>query len=550
MSDRQLPTDKKLHRLQPKKESQPQTPVAQEGILLPQHDSLTQVSRRVDVAPSVEAHAAMLNRFPFQAQESLLQLQQQYGNRYVQRVIAIARQGEGKTTVAPEVETAIQQKRGKGQALDSRRRVQMESAFGTDFSGVQVHTDGEADSLNQALNARAFTTGQDIFFRQGEYNPGSSAGRGLLAHELTHVLQQRAGLQGKLTVGEPGNVYEQEADRVADQVMGMPEPKIQRVCPECEEELQRQPIKGEKEEEKEIALRPPAKDSKPTAGRILALRKWLTAHIAGYALADKTYTFYEKVDQYLGPWGESGYPIAYGKHYNLLFTTNKPLMANPVTQDWVWRTTVLLQKSLRDFIVTRYSKGTLSSLTEAELRQAAFNSHSMAYTEAGLAKVCATDPLLIFTILSIPGVEFSLASENFAATIEQVTETTVMVIPQTMGLLLAAAMPAHSGMRRTAAEIDRRKYMAEIRLNRFLGRLLEDIETDRITSIVLLEQITQKLYEQEFPNQGFAKFARQIISAANQRKKELAKHYADSIKKNPKLKPLYDQAQPGWEKWL
>jgi hypothetical protein len=65
------------------------------------------------------------------------------------------------------------------------------------------------------LNARAFTTGQDIFFRQGEYSPNSSQGKELLAHELTHVVQQAGGIQGKLRVSQPGDRSEQEADRIA-----------------------------------------------------------------------------------------------------------------------------------------------------------------------------------------------------------------------------------------------------------------------------------------------------------------------------------------------
>ncbi|MFN8488139.1 MAG: DUF4157 domain-containing protein [Caldilineaceae bacterium] len=92
--------------------------------------------------------------------------------------------------VAPHLETAIQGARGGGQALAERTQTQMGQAFGADFSRVRIHTDARADTLNQSLQARAFTTGQDIFFRQGEYNPESSPGQQLLAHELTHVLQQ------------------------------------------------------------------------------------------------------------------------------------------------------------------------------------------------------------------------------------------------------------------------------------------------------------------------------------------------------------------------
>ncbi|HBL14860.1 MAG TPA: hypothetical protein DD379_26415, partial [Cyanobacteria bacterium UBA11162] len=79
---------------------------------------------------------------------------------------------------------------GGGQAIADNIREPMEQAMGADFSGVKVHTDGQSHQLNQSIQARAFTTGQDIFFRQGEYDPGSRGGQELLAHELTHVVQQ------------------------------------------------------------------------------------------------------------------------------------------------------------------------------------------------------------------------------------------------------------------------------------------------------------------------------------------------------------------------
>lgn len=85
----------------------------------------------------------------------------------------------------------IQQARGGGQPLPDRVLAPMERAFGHSFAGVRVHTDGHADRLSHSLRARAFTTGADIFFRRGQYQPESGAGRELLAHELTHVVQQR-----------------------------------------------------------------------------------------------------------------------------------------------------------------------------------------------------------------------------------------------------------------------------------------------------------------------------------------------------------------------
>ncbi len=188
------------------------------------------------------AQTASVQRSPERPGRSLLQLQRQYGNRYVQRVVTLARATESEGDVMPDVERAIESSRGGGHSLDSGIQAQMGRALGADFSGVRVHTDAGADGLNQALSARAFTTGRDIYFRQGEYNPGSFSGRSLLAHELTHVVQQNpdkiqtkaddegsqssctcgggaSAPQMKLAVSDPGDQYEQEADRIAIAVM-------------------------------------------------------------------------------------------------------------------------------------------------------------------------------------------------------------------------------------------------------------------------------------------------------------------------------------------
>ena len=74
-------------------------------------------------------------------------------------------------------------------------RAEMEAAFGADFGGVRVHTDDRAVALNNALQARAFTQGSDIYFNQGEYHPQTDEGKHLLAHELTHVIQQEGSAQ-------------------------------------------------------------------------------------------------------------------------------------------------------------------------------------------------------------------------------------------------------------------------------------------------------------------------------------------------------------------
>jgi hypothetical protein len=88
------------------------------------------------------------------------------------------------------IEERIKQSKGKGQTLPDDVRAFLEAQLGADFGEVVIHTDNEAVAMNKELNARAFTSGFDIFFNAGQYQPGTAAGQKLLAHELTHVIQQ------------------------------------------------------------------------------------------------------------------------------------------------------------------------------------------------------------------------------------------------------------------------------------------------------------------------------------------------------------------------
>ncbi|MEH1777109.1 eCIS core domain-containing protein [Nostoc sp.] len=111
----------------------------------------------------------------------------------LQMMPMVQRRAEAGMAAAPDVEASINQARGGGQAMADNIRQPMEQAFGADFSRVKVHTDAQSDQLNKSIQAKAFTTGQDVFFRQGEYEPGSRSGQELLAHELTHTVQQKRG---------------------------------------------------------------------------------------------------------------------------------------------------------------------------------------------------------------------------------------------------------------------------------------------------------------------------------------------------------------------
>jgi hypothetical protein len=108
-------------------------------------------------------------------------------------------------TVPDSIEARINNALGSGQPISDAVKKPMEPAFGIDFSDVRVHTDSEADALNKQLNAKAFTTGKDVFFREGEYSPGSDSGKKLIAHELTHVVQQggEQNSNDKMTYAQP-----------------------------------------------------------------------------------------------------------------------------------------------------------------------------------------------------------------------------------------------------------------------------------------------------------------------------------------------------------
>jgi hypothetical protein len=206
------------------------------------------ISCRLGDASCAAAHAASVSRSASGQRSlvhrSLLRLQRQYGNRYVGQVLRQAGAIESDGGGLDAIERSINQARGGGYGMDHGTRTRMESAFGADFSGVRIHTDARADGLSQSLSARAFTTGRDVFFRQGEYSPGSSSGRELLAHELTHVVQQNGdGIQRKMTVSQPGDAHEIEADQMARTVMQQEHaPSIDRQPSPPEEENEQQPV--------------------------------------------------------------------------------------------------------------------------------------------------------------------------------------------------------------------------------------------------------------------------------------------------------------------
>src|SRR3984893_3142932 len=114
---------------------------------------------------------------------------------------------------------------GGGSPLDSPTRSFMEDRIGADFSDVRIHTGTKADQSARSINAQAYTVGSDVVFQSGKYAPDTDPGRHMLAHELTHVVQQRSGpvagtpAPGGIQISNPSDRFEQAAEGSADRVM-------------------------------------------------------------------------------------------------------------------------------------------------------------------------------------------------------------------------------------------------------------------------------------------------------------------------------------------
>jgi hypothetical protein len=171
--------------------------------------------------PSTESRAARESdsgtRFspnaPLQPHQ-VLHLQRTAGNSAVAQLLA----GDDQESPVRDIVG-----KGGGQALADPVRTTMESAFGHDFSDVRVHTDAAAAQSASSVNAKAYTSGNDVVFGSNSPSIDSDAGQRTLAHELTHVVQQRSGpvegteTAGGVSVSDPGDRFETQAERVADQ---------------------------------------------------------------------------------------------------------------------------------------------------------------------------------------------------------------------------------------------------------------------------------------------------------------------------------------------
>ncbi len=167
------------------------------------------------------APAAPGPRGPHHDAASLMHLQRTAGNAGVVQMLA-----EDEAAAESPVHDVVG--KGGGTPLDQGTRSSMESRFGQSFDDVRVHTDNRASQSAESVGANAYTVGSDIVFRSGHFDTSSATGQRTLAHELTHVVQQRSGpvdgseAPGGIRLSDPSDRFEQAAEQTATQVMSMP----------------------------------------------------------------------------------------------------------------------------------------------------------------------------------------------------------------------------------------------------------------------------------------------------------------------------------------
>ncbi len=276
----------------------------------------------------------------------------------------------------------------------------------------------------------------------------------------------------------------------------------------------------------------PPKNSSPTHERVKQLETALSRLIINDPQTiDGACGFYDVIDNYLGPWGKKGYPISYGKNYCIAFNMNQNIRRNNVAWRWVRKTTVKLQTSLKDFIVSRYRDGMLATITESELRKHAFDSHPSAYTEGGLTSVILFAPEMIPIVVSIPGAEFSKSSENYEATLVQTFRTAGLQAPRVIASVMARPAlafigPAHRGNLRMLV---RRGGMNAIlrRQSKYrnLTYLLERIRSGRLDNISVLNSLIKQVEFRRYADRGLRRYADKVIAEARKRKNYVNTYY-------------------------
>jgi hypothetical protein len=193
-----------------------------ENDLLINPESHLAPAKRTEAAESAGAEALMHGRTDVLTPSAVMHLQKTAGNA----TVSAALEEQDGSLVRNVVGS------GGGSPLDRDTRSFMESRLGADFSDVRVHTDGKAAESARSVQAYAYTVGNDVVFQSDKYAPDSDSGQRMLAHELTHVVQQRSGpvagtpAPGGIQISHPSDSFEQAGESSADRVMSSATPSV------------------------------------------------------------------------------------------------------------------------------------------------------------------------------------------------------------------------------------------------------------------------------------------------------------------------------------
>jgi len=188
-------------------------------------EQVGQASTRIEAPDPLLMRAAASGRTDVLGPAGMLHIQRAAGN------------GAAAGMVDEEPSPVLDAVSSGGQSLDEPVRQDMEARMGHDFGDVRVHTGDTADRSARSVSAQAYTVGSNIVFQRGAYDPASSAGQTLLAHELTHVVQQRSGpvdgteAGGGIRVSDPSDRFERAAAANAEHVMSQPSPASVQTAP-------------------------------------------------------------------------------------------------------------------------------------------------------------------------------------------------------------------------------------------------------------------------------------------------------------------------------
>lgn len=156
------------------------------------------VMKMPDSSPQAAHTGALLQRKCAACQEEEKKLQMKPLSESITPLIQRSSESTGGSHAPDHIESRINASKGSGSLMENGTKNFMEQRFGADFSSVRIHTGSEAVHMSRDLNAQAFAVGNDIYFNEGKYNPETSSGKHLLAHELTHTIQQSGGVGRKL----------------------------------------------------------------------------------------------------------------------------------------------------------------------------------------------------------------------------------------------------------------------------------------------------------------------------------------------------------------